>query len=43
MTNNQATKVIKFFLTPHQVNFQLAKPHNHHVNAPERAMKTFKN
>jgi hypothetical protein len=41
--DNQATKVIKTYLTPQQVSLQLIKPHNHCVNAAERAMQTFKN
>jgi hypothetical protein len=40
---NQATIVIKAYLTPQQVSLQLVKPHNHHVNAAERAIQTFKN
>jgi hypothetical protein len=31
--DNQATKVIKAYLTPQQVSLQLVKPHNHCVNA----------
>jgi hypothetical protein len=41
--DNQATKVIKAYLTPQQVSLQLVKPHNHCVNAMERAIQTFKN
>jgi hypothetical protein len=41
--DNQATKVIKAYLTPQQVSLQLVKLHNHHVNATERAIQTFKN
>jgi hypothetical protein len=41
--NNQATKVIKAYLTPQQVSLQLVKPHNHCVNAVERAIQTFNN
>jgi hypothetical protein len=33
--DNQATKVIKAYLTPHQVSLQLVEPHNHWVNAVE--------
>jgi hypothetical protein len=39
---NQATKVIKAYLKPRHVNLQLVKPHNHHVNAAERAIQMFK-
>ncbi len=41
--DNQAMKVIKAYLTPQQVSLQLVKPHNHRVNAAERAIQTFKN
>jgi hypothetical protein len=41
--DNQATKVIKAYLTPQQVSLQLFKPHNHCVNHTERAIQTFKN
>ncbi len=41
--DNQATKVIKAYLTPQQVSLQLVKPHDHRVNAAERAIQTFKN
>jgi hypothetical protein len=41
--DNQATKVINAYLTPQQVSLQLIKPHNHCVNAAERAIQTFKN
>ena len=40
---NQATKAIKAYLTPQQVILQLVEPHNHQVNAAERAIQTFKN
>jgi hypothetical protein len=41
--DNQAMKVIKAYLMPQQVSLQLNEPHNHHVNAAERAIQTFKN
>ena len=41
--DNQATKVIKAYLTPREVALQLVEPHNHRVNAAERAIQTFKN
>jgi hypothetical protein len=41
--DNQATKVIKAYLTTQRVSLQLVEPHNHHVNAAERAIQTFKN
>ncbi len=36
--DNQSTKVIMAYLTPQQVSLQLAEPHNHHINAAERAL-----
>jgi hypothetical protein len=41
--DNQATKAIKAYLTPHQVTLQLVEPLNHRVNAAEQAIQTFKN
>jgi hypothetical protein len=40
--DNQATKHIKAFLTKNDCKLQLVKPHNHRVNAAERAIQTFK-
>jgi hypothetical protein len=40
--DNQATKYIKKFLTKKECDLQLVEPHNHHANAAERAIKTFK-
>jgi len=40
--DNQATKYIKKFLTKKECNLQLVEPHNHRVNAAERAIQTFK-
>ncbi len=40
--DNQATKHIKQFLTENECKLQLVKPHNHRVNAAERAIQTFK-
>ncbi len=40
--DNQATKYIKKFLTEKECNLQLVEPHNHHVNAAERVIQTFK-
>jgi hypothetical protein len=36
--DNLATKAIKAYLTPQQVMLQLFEPHNHRVNAAERAI-----
>jgi hypothetical protein len=41
--DNQATIVIKAYLTPQQASLQLIEPHNHCVNATDRAIQTFKN
>jgi len=43
MMDNQATKSIKSYLTSQQVMLQLVEPHNHRVNAAERAIQTFQN
>jgi hypothetical protein len=40
--DNQATKHIKKFLTKNECKLQLVEPHNHRVNAAERAVQTFK-
>jgi hypothetical protein len=40
--DNQATKHIKKFLTENECKLQLVEPHNHRVNAAERAIQTWK-
>jgi hypothetical protein len=40
--DNQATKYIKQFLTKKGCKLRLVEPHNHRVNAAERAIQTFK-
>jgi hypothetical protein len=40
--DNQATKHIKQFLSENECKLQLVDPHNHRVNAAERAIQTFK-
>jgi hypothetical protein len=40
--DNQATKHIKQFLSENNCKLQLVEPHNHRVNAAERAIQTFK-
>ncbi len=40
--DNQASKVIKQFLTSKQCELMLVEPNNHRVNAAERAIQTFK-
>jgi hypothetical protein len=40
--DNQATKHIENFLTKNKCKVQLVEPHNHRVNAAERAIQTFK-
>jgi hypothetical protein len=39
--DNQATKYIKKFLTKKECDLQVVEPHNHRVNAAERAIQTF--
>jgi hypothetical protein len=40
--DNQATKYIKQFLTANECKLELVGPHNHRVNAAERAIQTWK-
>jgi hypothetical protein len=40
--DNQATKHIKQFLSENDCKLQLVEPHNHRVNAAERAIQIFK-
>ncbi len=40
--DNQATKHIKKYLTEQECKLQVVEPHNHCVNAAERAIQTFK-
>jgi hypothetical protein len=40
--DNQATKYSKIFLTTKGCDLQVVEPHNHRVNAAERAIQTFK-
>jgi hypothetical protein len=40
--DNQASKVIKKFLTPKQCDLMLVEPNNHCINATEYAIQTFK-
>jgi hypothetical protein len=40
--DNQTTKYIKQFLDKNKCKLQLVEPYNHHVNATEWAIKTFK-
>jgi len=40
--DNQASRQIKRFLTTQECDLLLIKPHNHRVNAAERAIQTFK-
>jgi hypothetical protein len=40
--DNQATNYIKQYLTKKKCDLQVVEPHNHHVNAAERAIQTFK-
>ena len=40
--DNQATWHIKKILTENNCKLQIVEPHNHRVNAAERAIQTFK-
>jgi hypothetical protein len=40
--SNQAKKHIKTFLTNNNCKLQLVEPHNHCINAAERAIQMFK-
>ena len=40
--DNQATRYIKQFLTANECKLQLVEPHNHRVNAAERAIQMWK-
>jgi hypothetical protein len=40
--DNQATKHIEIILNKNKCKLQLVEPHNHRVNAAERAIQTFK-
>ena len=42
-TDNQAARPLKAYLTTKQCKWQFVEPHNHRVNAAERAIQTFKN
>jgi hypothetical protein len=42
VTDKQATKAVKAYLTPQQVTLQLVELHNHRVNAAKQAIQTFK-
>jgi hypothetical protein len=41
--DNVATTAVKEYLETEQIKMQLVEPHNHRVNAAERAIQTFKN
>jgi hypothetical protein len=41
--DNVATKTIQTYREANDINIQLLEPHNHRVNASERAIHTFKN
>jgi hypothetical protein len=40
--DNEASTIIKKYLTMKDCNQMLVKPHNHRMNAAERAIQTFK-
>eukprot|EP00978_Attheya_sp_CCMP212_P040823 scaffold226719_cov36-Attheya_sp.AAC.1 len=41
--DNVATRAVKAYLETEDIQMQLVEPHNHRVNAAERAIQTFKN
>ena len=41
--DSKASRVVKRFVTNTTAKYQLVEPHNHRVNAAERAIRTFKN
>ena len=43
VTDNQAARPLKAYLKTKECNLQFVEPHNHRVNAAERAIQTFKN
>jgi hypothetical protein len=43
VVDNQASKIIKQYLTPNQCVLMLVEPHNHCVNVAKHAIQTFKN
>ena len=43
VTDNQASTVLKQFVHSRHCDIQFVEPHNHRVNAAERAIQTFKN
>jgi hypothetical protein len=40
--DNQATKYVKKILIDNKCKLQIVEPHNHHINAAERTIQTFK-
>jgi hypothetical protein len=40
--NNESSAALKNFFTVNDIAYQLVPPHCHHRNAPERAIRTFK-
>ena len=41
--DNVASKAIRIYVQEGKIQMQVVKPHNHQVNAAERAIQTFKN
>ena len=41
--DNVATKAEKYYLDDEGINTELVEPHNHHSNAADRAIQSFKN
>ena len=40
--DNECSKAVKTYINSENINIQLVEPHDHHVNAAERAIQTFK-
>jgi hypothetical protein len=43
VTDNECSKAVQSYIASQDVDWQLVEPHNHRVNAAERAIQTFKN
>ena len=40
--DNECSKAVQQYINSEKINIQLVEPHDHHVNAAERAIQTFK-
>ena len=41
--NNECSSDLKEAMKKYEIDFQLAPPHRHRINAAERAIRTYKN